>query len=195
MNRFTKNIGLSTIGLLALAAFFPCERWQGRFLDAKFEFTFINGIGEPIANVRLEVVDKNNREAFFYPVSDFTSERAVFSDVHGKLVFHHVGSGGPEFGGACYRPFFVLRSGKCEPDDYTCRFIYSEKCVFAVSYRELDAAVSKLLDKNDDRDISTIVFQWPRGFPEHLKRVEWDTGREAHVTHFRKTVHLRNAPR
>src|SRR5437879_4606711 len=85
--------------------------WDGGYLQAEFQFKFMDDQGKPLQGVQLQVKGDDGKAAYCYPVTDFQEGAALTSDENGMLVFHHV-SMIPEFGGRYGYVFFCYPIGQ-----------------------------------------------------------------------------------
>jgi len=132
-------VGLVVFLLLVLAgvsAIITTEHWDGSFAQAEYQIAFQDADGHPLPGVELRVEDEKGNQCFGYPVTDYVHSKALRSDKHGVITFHHV-SLGLEFGGRCTRLYWLFPIGNCESPRYVCRFLSGNQEVMHTRFDNL----------------------------------------------------------
>jgi hypothetical protein len=126
---------------LGMFALFSCSvhkiQWGGGYAQAEIQLSFRDAKGTPIEGVELRVEDRDGRECFYYPVSDYAPGQIPKSDHDGLMVLHHV-SQGLEFGGSQVDLFFLIPIDTQPAPVFLCRFLHQGREVYRSSFSELD---------------------------------------------------------
>jgi hypothetical protein len=168
MSRWNKAV-VAVLLLLTLAGFSFLSTyrvWDGGFPQAEYRLTFIDPAGKPIKGVVLAVTDHHGNPAYYYPVSDYSDASAPTSGGDGLISFRHVG-GGMEFGGACWRLFFLIPIGRCNPPEYECVFSRGNEVIYRCHYAAFSSG-------EDWQNLPVRREAWapPRNAPEKVRRQE-----------------------
>jgi hypothetical protein len=152
---------------LAVFSFLSTYRvWDGGFPQAEYHLTFVDASGKPINGVVLAVIDRDGNPAYHYPVSDYSDGSAPTSSDDGIIAFRHVG-GGMEFGGGCWRLFFLIPIGRCNPPEYECVFSRGDEVIYRCSYTAFSTG-----EDWQNLPVRREVWAPPRNAPEKVRRHE-----------------------
>jgi hypothetical protein len=175
-NRRHSSLLLGTVaGILILMggfSFIQREAWDGGFGQAEFRLRFVDEEGAPVPGVQLVVRDKNGARAYCYPVIDYQETMQPMSDDSGLMTFHHINLS-PEYGGKCWRLFFVIPMGDCDPPVYTCHFMLAGREIGQRRFHELYAARQDRFDRGKE-----VEWEWSaddsclQSLPPHLNPTE-----------------------
>jgi hypothetical protein len=125
------------IACTVLGTFCPGMYWDGGYGQDEFQLTFLDQTGKPVPGVQLRVEDRDGRNYFHYPVSDYLPDRPVASDDAGLMVFHHVQTSGVEFSGHTTFLYGLIPVVRIPGPKFVCRFLYREREVWRIDYSEL----------------------------------------------------------
>lgn len=154
------------ISVTALISLGQAQIWDGGFEQAEFQVEVRSHDGSPIKGIALRVVNENNDESYFYPVTDYTRADAITTDENGIMVFHHINLS-PEFGGKCRQLFWTIPLGKCSPPRYWCRFVSGQETLYSLPFVDLY--------RNGDSNVQKLKRTWQGAsservsMPEHLR--------------------------
>jgi hypothetical protein len=149
---------------LAIASHFTYYTWDGSFSRAEFRLTFLASDGKPLEGVEMAVQNERGEQSFFYPVTNNTPTNKLRTGLDGVLIFNHVESYFPEFGGKCGRFLFLFPTGQCSAPLFYCKFIYKGKEVYRIRYTRLNQE----LWENGLRPIAR-KWKWPNDLPHHIR--------------------------
>lgn len=152
----------------SLFVLLSCYYWQGAFEQIEYRLTFQTRDASPVAGVELVVENDIGKRSYFYPVTDYDADHGLRSDTDGRIVFHHVTSHFPEFGGRCCECPIPL--GICSTPVFYCTFLHQGQVVYRVNFRDLQ---KEWQDNTSQRKVISIDWQWPKNrsgdFPNHLR--------------------------